>query len=198
MHGTGLKMNSSGVLENPINKKVTFSYSEDEDEEEDDEANNDKEEENKEVGDKEEVSVGGDKQVDAKELASEGSSEVKQVTETETEKDEEKEEEKQKNVIEEPPKKKPCVEEATASAKVNGNAEKSIDKLIDAELKELGDKSKVCYYLCLNETLITMYVFISLWILLSILLFFILTETIHEVRSWLQRYCLHSNEKERR
>ncbi|XP_033137902.1 THUMP domain-containing protein 1 [Brassica rapa] len=125
MHGTGLKMNSSGVLENPINKKVTFSYSEDEDEEEDDEANNDKEEENKEVGDKEEVSVGGDKQVDAKELASEGSSEVKQVAETETEKDEEKEEEKQKDVIEEPPKKKPCVEEATASAKVNGNAEKS-------------------------------------------------------------------------
>ncbi|KAL0648066.1 hypothetical protein Bca4012_046357 [Brassica carinata] len=129
MHGTGLKMNSSGVLENPINKKVTFSYSEDEDEEE-----------NKEVGDKEEVSEGRDDQVDEKELASKGSSEVKQLAETETEKD--KQEEKQKDVIEEPPKKKPCVEEATASAKVNGNAEKSIDKLIDAELKELGDKSK--------------------------------------------------------
>ncbi|KAF3500647.1 hypothetical protein F2Q69_00044981 [Brassica cretica] len=134
MHGTGLKMNSSGVLENPINKKVTFSYSEDEDEEEDDE------EENKEVGDKEELSEGRDDQVDEKELASKGSSEVKQLAETETEKD--KQEEKQKDVIEEPPKKKPCVEEATASAKVNGNAEKSIDKLIDAELKELGDKSK--------------------------------------------------------
>ncbi|KAF2535566.1 hypothetical protein F2Q68_00022867, partial [Brassica cretica] len=134
MHGTGLKMNSSGVLENPINKKVTFSYSEDEDEEEDEE------EENKEVGDKEEL--GRDDQVDEKELASKGSSEVKQLAETETEKD--KQEEKQKDVIEEPPKKKPCVEEATASAKVNGNgnAEKSIDKLIDAELKELGDKSK--------------------------------------------------------
>ncbi|KAG2300528.1 hypothetical protein Bca52824_037000 [Brassica carinata] len=105
MHGTGLKVNSSGVLENPVNKKVTFSYSEDEDEEEDDE-------------------------VDEKELVSE----VKQ-----TEKDEEKEEEKQENVVvEEPPKKKTCVEEA----KVNANAEKSIDKLIDAELKELGDKSK--------------------------------------------------------
>ena len=151
MHGTGLKMNSSGVLENPINKKVTFSYSEDEDEEEDEE------EENKEVGDKEELSEGRDDQVDEKELASKGSSEVKQLAETETEKDkqeEEEEEEKQKDVIEEPPKKKPCVEEATASAKVNGNAEKSIDKLIDAELKELGDKSKVCCYLeCMSLSL---------------------------------------------
>ncbi|CAH8281999.1 unnamed protein product [Eruca vesicaria subsp. sativa] len=134
VHGTGLKMNSSGVLENPVNKKVTFSYSEDEDEEEDDEGNNgEEEEENKEVKDKEEVSEGGDSKVDEKELVSEGSCEVKK-----TEKEEEKEEEKQENVVEEPPKKKTCVEEA----KVNVNAEKSIDKLIDAELKELGDKSK--------------------------------------------------------
>lgn len=134
-------MNSSGVLENPINKKVTFSYSEDEDEDEE-EDDDDKEEENKEEagGDKEEVKEGGNDQVveTEKELASqEGSCDVKQLAETVTEKDEEK----QKNIVEEPPKKKPCVEEA--SAKVNGNAEKSIDKLIDAELKELGDKSKV-------------------------------------------------------
>ncbi|KAL0736034.1 hypothetical protein Bca4012_012244 [Brassica carinata] len=130
MHGTGLKVNSSGVLENPVNKKVTFSYSEDEDEEEDDEGNNGEEEDDKGVEDKTEVSESGNNQVDEKELVSE----VKQ-----TEKDEEKEEEKQENVVvEEPPKKKTCVEEA----KVNANAEKSIDKLIDAELKELGDKSK--------------------------------------------------------
>ncbi|KAF8115955.1 hypothetical protein N665_0025s0390 [Sinapis alba] len=133
MHGTGLKLNSSGVLENPVNKKVTFSYSEDEDEEEDGEGNNGEEDENKGVEDKTEVIEGDNNQVDGKELVSERScEEVKQ-----TEKDEEKEE-KQENVAEEPPKKKTCVEEA----KVNGNAEKSIDKLIDAELKELGDKSK--------------------------------------------------------
>ncbi|CAA7039854.1 unnamed protein product [Microthlaspi erraticum] len=146
VHGTGLKVNSSGLLEKPINKKVTFSYSDDEDEdenegEEEDEDTNGEKEENKGDEEKTEVSEGGNNQVNEKELATEGSSEVKQLAENDTEKKEE-EEGKQKNSVEEPPKKKPCIEEANASAKVNENAEKSIDKLIDAELKELGDKSK--------------------------------------------------------
>ncbi|CAH8303379.1 unnamed protein product [Eruca vesicaria subsp. sativa] len=165
MHGTGLKMNSYGLLENPVNKKVTFSYSDDEDE---DESNNGEEEGNKGDGDKTEVSEGGkeehkevedktelsegggdktevsevgNNQVNEKEIASEGSCEVKQLAETKNEKEEE-EEVKEKNGVEEPPRKKTCIEEASESTKVNGNAEKSIDKLIDAELKELGDKSK--------------------------------------------------------
>lgn len=149
MQGTGSKVNISGLLEKPINKKVTFSYSEDEDEEEN-ETNNGEEEENKGDGDKTEVSEGGNDQVNEKELASEGSCEVKQLPEIETKKDEE-DEGKQKNGVEEPPRKKTCVEEANASTKVNEKAEKSIDKLIDAELRELGDKSKVSYYLWVNE-----------------------------------------------
>ncbi|CAN8256528.1 unnamed protein product [Cochlearia groenlandica] len=141
VHGTGLKVNSSGVLEKPMNKKVTFSYSEDEDEdeEEDHEGNNCEDEENKENVDKTEVSEGGNNEVSVKELVSEEEScEVKKLVETENDK-EEVEEREQKKDVEEPPSKKICVEEA---AKVNENAEKSIDKLIDAELKELGDKSK--------------------------------------------------------
>ncbi|CAH2072904.1 unnamed protein product, partial [Thlaspi arvense] len=145
VHGTGLKVNSSGLLEKPINKKVTFSYSddedEDEDEDEDDEGNNGEEEETKGDGDKKEVTEGENNQVNEKELASEGSCEVKNLAENDTEKKEE-DEGKQETVVEEPPRKKTCVEEANASTKANGNAETSIDKLIDAELKELGDKSK--------------------------------------------------------
>ncbi|ESQ41211.1 hypothetical protein EUTSA_v10013724mg [Eutrema salsugineum] len=177
VHGTGLKVNSSGFLEKPINKKVTFSYSEDEDEDEE-EGNNGEEEENKGDGNLTEVSESGNNQVNEKELAaSEGSCEVKQLAENETEKNEEDEgkqkneedegkqkneedegkqkneddegkqkneedEGKQKNGVDEPPRKKACMEEANASTKVNENAEMSIDKLIDAELKELGDKSK--------------------------------------------------------
>uniref|UniRef100_A0A1J3H9S2 THUMP domain-containing protein 1 n=1 Tax=Noccaea caerulescens TaxID=107243 RepID=A0A1J3H9S2_NOCCA len=144
VHGTGLKVNSCGLLEKPTNKKVTFSYSDDEDEaedenegEEEDEDNNGEEKENKGDGDKTEVSEDGNNQLVEKEVASEGSCEVKQLAENDTEKKEE-DEGKQKKSVEEPPKKKPCTEEA----KVNGNAETCIDKLIDAELKELGDKSK--------------------------------------------------------
>ncbi|CAN6974423.1 unnamed protein product [Brassica oleracea var. botrytis] len=134
MLGTGLKVNSSGLLENPVNKKVTFSYSDDEEE---DEGDNGEEEETKGDGDKNEVIEGGNNQ----EIASEGSFEVKQLEENKTEKNQE-DEVKDQNSVEEPPRKETCTEEASESTKVSGNAEKSIDKLIDAELKELGDKSK--------------------------------------------------------
>ncbi|XP_010453317.1 PREDICTED: THUMP domain-containing protein 1 homolog [Camelina sativa] len=142
MNGTDTKV-KPGLFDNPINKKVTFSYSEDDDEDEEEaEGNNDKEEEeNKGDEEKKEVTEGGDNQVNEKELASEGSCEVKQLVETETGKDKE-DEEKPKNGVDEPPRKKACLEEAIPLAKVNENAEKSIDKLIEAELKELGDKSK--------------------------------------------------------
>ncbi|CAE6097978.1 unnamed protein product [Arabidopsis arenosa] len=153
IQGTDSKVNP-GLFDNPINKKVTFSYSEDEDEEED-ESNNGEEEENKGDGDKAVVSEGGDDQVNEKEiateggndqvnekeLASEGSCEVKPLAENETEKEEE-DKGNQKNGGDEPPRKKTCTGEANPLAKVNENAEKSIDKLIEAELKELGDKSK--------------------------------------------------------
>lgn len=142
VHGTDSKVNPR-LFDNPINKKVTFSYSEDEEEDEEkDESNNGEEEENKEDGDKTEASEGGTDQVNEKEIASGGSCEVKQLAENNTEKDEE-DEEIQKNGVDEPPRKKPCMEEANPLAKVNENGEKSIDKLIEAELKELGDKSKV-------------------------------------------------------
>ncbi|CAN7005419.1 unnamed protein product [Brassica rapa subsp. trilocularis] len=138
MHGTGLKVNSSGMLEKPVNKKVTFSYSDDEDgNEEDGEGDNGDEEGNKGDGDKTEVREGGNDQVNEKEVASE----VKQLAETKTAKEEEDEVNDQ-NGVKEPPRKKACTEEASESTKVSVNAEKSIDKLIDAELKELGDKSK--------------------------------------------------------
>ncbi|AED91806.1 putative THUMP domain-containing protein [Arabidopsis thaliana] len=153
IQGTDSKVNP-GLFGNPINKKVTFSYSEDEDEEED-ESNNGEEEENKGDGDKAVVSEGGNDlvnekeiasegvndQVNEKEIASEGSCEVKQLAENETVKEEE-DKGNQKNGGDEPPRKKTCTEEANPLAKVNENAEKSIDKLIEAELKELGDKSK--------------------------------------------------------
>lgn len=139
MHGTGLKVNSSGMLEKPVNKKVTFSYSDDEDgNEEDGEGDNGDEEGNKGDGDKTEVREGGNDQVNEKEVASE----VKQLAETKTAKEEEDEVNDQ-NGVEEPPRKKTCTEEASETTKVRENTEKSIDKLIDAELKELGDKSKV-------------------------------------------------------
>ncbi|XP_006286516.2 THUMP domain-containing protein 1 homolog [Capsella rubella] len=145
MHGIDSKA-KPGLFDNPINKKVTFSYSEDEDEDEDgdgeeDESNDAEEEENKGDGEKKEVTEGSDSQVIEKELASEGSCGVKSLVETEAEKDK-VDEEKQKNGVDEPPRKKACMEEANPLAKVNENAEKSIDKLIEAELKELGDKSK--------------------------------------------------------
>ena len=186
MHGTGLKVNSSGMLEKPVNKKVTFSYSDDEDgNEEDGEGDNGDEEGNKGDGDKTEVREGGNDQVNEKEVASE----VKQLAETKTAKEEEDEVNDQ-NGVKEPPRKKTCTEEASESTKVSVNAEKSIDKLIDAELKELGDKSKV------KQLSMSLYV-LNLFVDRKCLIIYILTETVYEVRPWLQRYCLHPNEKER-
>ncbi|KFK25514.1 hypothetical protein AALP_AA8G124600 [Arabis alpina] len=169
VQGTGSKVSISGLIEKPINKKVTFSYSDDEDEdEEEDESNNGEEKENKGDGDKTEVTKGGDNDEVEEKKGDEDKTEVteggnngeeeekkgdgdktevseggnNQVAEKETAKDEE-DEEKQKNGVEEPPRKKACVEGENASAKANEKyVEKSIDKLIDAELKELGDKSK--------------------------------------------------------
>ncbi|KAK9673608.1 hypothetical protein RND81_12G178400 [Saponaria officinalis] len=137
--------------EKPLNKKITFSYSDSDEEEEDEDDDDgdvekDGKEDNKSVnpqdglnnGSKaEEISDPVDK---AEKLHDDGSAKTeggdKEVIK-------EQEEEKSKD-NEEPPEKKHCADDKKSE---NGNqalatTETSVDKLIEAELKELKDKSK--------------------------------------------------------
>ncbi|KAH9608773.1 hypothetical protein KSS87_019669 [Heliosperma pusillum] len=130
------------TLEKPINKKIKFTYSDSDEEENDDD---DGEEDKKSTGPPvdgvnngssvEEISDHTDKAVQAQEVGPEdgGSKDAdKEPAEVESKE------------TEEPPEKKQCSDVKRSERGNTGDAttELSVDKLIEAELKELGDKTK--------------------------------------------------------
>lgn len=165
VHGKGSGVKPAGIPNKPLNKKIVFaSSSDDEDEDDDDNDVGEKEEavegEGKDKeGDEDQKGEGKHSDTckdddrshesltnkktdphDAEKVCS--GKEMEAVTAENKEDD--KNHESQTNEAEEPPAKKQCLE-AGASKSVNNDKveEQSIDKLIEAELKELGDKNKV-------------------------------------------------------
>ncbi|XP_052476451.1 uncharacterized protein LOC105799368 isoform X1 [Gossypium raimondii] len=142
----------SAVLPNkPLNKKITFSYSDDEGDDDDDKGDGEGEEE----GQEEVIKSNASKEIDAsqesltnKDLDLPNSDDVCHGKVTEENSDNQKNGaniENQADNLEEPPAKKQCLETDTSKSATN-EKEKSIDKLIEAELNELGDKSKRLFF----------------------------------------------------
>lgn len=157
-------MKPAGIPNKPLNKKIVFaSSSDDEDDDGDDEVDDEEEGVEGEEKDKEggEDEKGEGKQSDAckdddgshesltnKKSDPRDSEKVCSGKEMEALTAENKEDgknlESQTNEAEEPPAKKQCLEADASKCVINDKVEEqSIDKLIEAELKELGDKNKV-------------------------------------------------------
>ncbi|KMT14564.1 hypothetical protein BVRB_4g073340 [Beta vulgaris subsp. vulgaris] len=146
IHGKDSRVNTkttaSSIPEKALNKKIKFSYSDSSDNDEDDEndAENGKENQSEKVA--EDVDNGStveEKSVPAKT--------DEQLNEVESDKAAGDDEENSEQVVgkskenEEPLEKKQCCDTQKLESK-NPSPEMSVDKLIEAELKELGDKSK--------------------------------------------------------
>lgn len=160
VHGKGSGVKPAGIPNKPLNKKIVFaSSSDDEDEDDDDNDVGEKEEGKDKEGGEDQKGEGKHSDTckdddrshesltnkktdphDAEKVCS--GKEMEAVTAENKEDD--KNHESQTNEAEESPAKKQCLE-AGASKSVNNDKveEQSIDKLIEAELKELGDKNKV-------------------------------------------------------
>lgn len=156
MQGTNSKLGQGELSEKPVNKKTVFKYSDSSSSDDDDDEDGDNK--NDEDQTKEETSKIEQHQEKVDEIGSlksgKSGPENKDNTSTDeliqgnTENKEELETTLEQKDIEvgEPPAKKQCVEKEAPEAgniAVGKTEEKSIDKLIDAELAELGDKSKV-------------------------------------------------------
>ncbi|XVE78940.1 hypothetical protein DITRI_Ditri14bG0018400 [Diplodiscus trichospermus] len=148
VHGKDVGEEPAGLPNKPSNKKITFSYSDDEEGDDDEEQGDD---EGEEEGQEEVVKSNSSRENDAsqenltnKDLDHHNSENVCHEKVTEESKKCTKDGENIENVAdnsEEPPAKKQCLEKDTSKDATN-EKEKSIDKLIEAELTELGDKSK--------------------------------------------------------
>lgn len=135
----------------PLNKKITFSYSDDEGDDDEEEGDGDGDGDGEE-GLEEVIKSNASKEIDArqesltdKDLDHPNSDDVCHGKVTEETSENQKDGaniENQADNSEEPPAKKQCLETDTSKS-VTNEKEKSIDKLIEAELNELGDKSKV-------------------------------------------------------
>lgn len=154
VQGTTSKLGQGKLSEKPVNKKTVFKYSDSSssDDEEDGDNGNDEDQAKEETSKLEQRQEKIDDDIDSLETGKsgpenkdntstdeviQGNTENKELLETTLE---------QKDIeVGEPPAKKQCVEKEASEA---GNIafgkteEKSIDKLIDAELAELVDKSK--------------------------------------------------------
>lgn len=166
----GSGKNLAGKPNKPLNKKIVFASSSSEDDDTDDDEEEEEEEvvvagEDKEGG---EAKKGEGKQSDSCEdgnashenLTNEKSNphdlnEVCSGNEIEGMNSENKE-------SGELPAKKQCLEPEALKSVLNEKVEKSIDKLIEAELKELGDKNKVSE-LAASELIKPLYLFSHTW-----------------------------------
>ncbi|KAK0604683.1 hypothetical protein LWI29_018187 [Acer saccharum] len=154
VHGKGNGMNLAGMPNKPLNKKIIFasSSSDDDDDEDDDDKEQDQETEKEGKGEGQESDTSKDDDANKKNLTNEKSdpkepdnvSDTKEVEGmTGENKEDAKNHESQVKEVEEPPAKKQCLEADSSKCVTNEKLEeKSIDKLIEAELKELGDKNK--------------------------------------------------------
>ncbi|GAV65037.1 THUMP domain-containing protein [Cephalotus follicularis] len=146
VHGKDTGALHAGLLNNPVNRKITFSYSDDDDDDNDDDDDVGEEEE---VGEhkSEEKKEEAAKSDTCREIANHGVPTSNNLNQTEDNTDGHEEDGKIHEIqaikAEEPPAKKQCVETGALACLVSENVEeKAIDKLIEAELKELGDKNK--------------------------------------------------------
>lgn len=146
LHGKGSGEKTAGLADKPLNKKITFSYSDEEEEDGKDDAVKEEEREGGEQDEgsksenvKEDDAKGGEQDEGSKidDVKEDDASHKSATVETDIIKDDGKNAE-----AEEPPLKKQCLETETAKCGTNGKEEKSVDQLIEAELEELGDKSK--------------------------------------------------------
>lgn len=135
----------AAITEKPMNKKIKFSYSDSSDSEGENDDGNESEEENKE-----EIPAKDDANSEIpKEEKSDQAEEYEKPQEIQSEQTagDNKEVGKQhddnkSNENEEPLPKKQCCEKLESRNHGPDKTEKSVDQLIDAELKELGDKTK--------------------------------------------------------
>ncbi|OMO54470.1 hypothetical protein COLO4_36476 [Corchorus olitorius] len=148
VHGKDLGEKPAGLPEKPQNKKIIFSYSDDEDDNDDEEGDDEGEEERQEEVAKSDTVTDNDASKESltnKDLDHHNSDDVchgKTTEETNDSKDGGESIENQGDQTKEPPAKKQCLE-TDASKCTTNKKEKSVDELIEAELKELGDKSKM-------------------------------------------------------
>ncbi|XP_004250910.2 uncharacterized protein [Solanum lycopersicum] len=155
VQGTNLNLGQVELSEKPVNKKTVFKYSDSsssDDDDEDGENGNGEDQTKEETSKIEQHQEKTDDEIDslktgASEPENQDNTSTDELIQGNTENKEELENTLEQKDIEvgEPPAKKQCVEKEAAEA---GNIafgkteEKSIDRLIDAELAELGDKSK--------------------------------------------------------
>ncbi|GFQ01218.1 thump domain-containing protein 1 [Phtheirospermum japonicum] len=141
LEGKSSKVDQAELSKKPMNKVTKFEYSDSSssDNDDDDDDAKDNEVQTGEVENKTVIVTGGD-------VSDKSGVEIKDDVSLEKQAEEEKEKpaENQEAEAVEPPVKKQCVEaDAPNSVNVSKKAEeKSVDKLIEAELAELGDKSK--------------------------------------------------------
>lgn len=136
VHGLEFSTRPAVVASKPLNKKIKFSYSDSSNSDDDEE---DEDEEAKSHACKDDANnenPTNEKSDPQKNKAKCHENQTAVVTDGD--KEEGKNQENQVNDIDEPPVKKQCLE--TDAPK---KEEQSIDKLIEAELKELGDRNKV-------------------------------------------------------
>ncbi|XP_015059140.1 THUMP domain-containing protein 1 homolog [Solanum pennellii] len=155
VQGTNSNLGQVELSEKPVNKKTVFKYSDSsssDDDDEDEENGNGEDQTKEETSKIEQHQEKTDDEIDslktgASEPENKDNTSTDELIQGNTENKEELENTLEQKDIEvgEPPAKKQCVEKEAAEA---GNIafgkteEKSIDRLIDAELAELGDKSK--------------------------------------------------------
>jgi tRNA acetyltransferase TAN1 len=144
-YGKDTSVKLADLPDKPTNKKIKFSYSDDEGDGEEDDDEEDGEDENKSEAPEGNDAMNDnptDKKVGSPSVENENS---ENQTEEKTNQEEGcKNDEKQANEAEGPPAKKKCTETCAPKTVVQEKVEeKSIDRLIEDELKELGDKNKV-------------------------------------------------------
>ncbi|KAI5576385.1 hypothetical protein POPTR_009G049700v4 [Populus trichocarpa] len=143
-YGKDTSVKLADFPDKPTNKKIKFSYSDDEGDGEEDDDEEDGEDENKSEAPEGNDAMNDnptDKKVGSPTVENENS---ENQTEEKTNQEEGcKNDEKQANEAEGPPAKKKCTETCAPKTVVQEKVEeKSIDRLIEDELKELGDKNK--------------------------------------------------------
>lgn len=152
-------MKLTELADKPLNKKIKFSDSESSSSDDDDDDNEEEEEEkgdddeNKKVPEEESKSPKEQNEPSNENETTDVANPHQEETVASENQTEEKSNENERDMkcpevpseeVEEPPNKKHCIE-ADASKSIIKEKEKSIDQLIEAELQELGDKTKVSY-----------------------------------------------------
>ncbi|KAF8041203.1 hypothetical protein BT93_B3204 [Corymbia citriodora subsp. variegata] len=133
LYGNGAASKPAEAVSKPANKKIKFSYSESESSSDEDDGENENGENESESHKGEEVDPGKSKDENSELQKEDKQSHVETAGTLE----------EQCNEAGEPPSKKQCLENCSSKCSLkDSKEEKSIDKLIEDEIRELGDKNK--------------------------------------------------------